>query len=64
VKYGSVVCKAKLYAPPKDSPFNIPTNVERGNKLAEVVLKAKPFVYASKKHFKECEKPKPSPTPY
>jgi hypothetical protein len=65
------VCKAALYAPPKGSPFNIPTKLNEGTKLYlkskdkyEVVLKAKPFAYASKKHFKECDKPKPSPTPY
>ena len=69
VKYGPTVCKAKLFAPPKDSPFSIPTKLNEGTTLKvkskdkyEVVLKAKPFAYASKKHFKECEKP--SPTPY
>ena len=71
VKYGPTVCKAKLYAPPKGSPFNIPTKLNEGTDLKvkskdkyEVVLKAKPFAYASKKHFEDCYKPKPSPTPY
>ncbi|XLV03080.1 hypothetical protein S245_017417, partial [Arachis hypogaea] len=77
VKYGSAVCKAKLHAPPKDSPCNISTLLNDGTHLFfksedkyEVVLKAKPFAYVSKKPYEECEKHghhhnhKPSPIPY
>ncbi|XLR66086.1 hypothetical protein S83_016758 [Arachis hypogaea] len=60
VKYGSTVCQAKLHAPPKDSPCNIPTLLNDGTHLFfksedkyEVVLKAKPFAYVSKKPYEE-----------
>ncbi|XLT60248.1 extensin-3-like [Arachis ipaensis] len=77
VKYGSAECNAKLHAPLKDSPCNIPTLLNDGTHLFfksedkyEVVVKAKPFAYVSKKPYEECEKHshhhnhKPSPTPY
>jgi len=75
-KYGEEACKAKLHAAPKDSPCNIPTDLHSGKKGAklkvksedkyEVVLKARPFAYAPKTPYKECEKPKPisEPPPY
>ncbi|KAE8723866.1 extensin-2-like [Hibiscus syriacus] len=70
-KYGAEACTAKLHAPPKGSPCNIATSLHIANKGAklkvrskdkyEVVLKAKPFAYAPKKPYKECEKPMPKP---
>ncbi|MED6143090.1 hypothetical protein PIB30_003368 [Stylosanthes scabra] len=75
----AAVCKAKLHAPPKDSPCNIPTLLNEGTHLFvkskdkyELVLKAHPFAYAPKKPYQECEKHthhhhhhnhNPSPTP-
>ncbi|KAG2332228.1 hypothetical protein Bca52824_003408 [Brassica carinata] len=60
-KYGGDVCTAKLHAPPKGSPCNIPTSYHMGNKGAklhvksktkyEVVLYAKSFAYAPKKPY-------------
>ncbi|XP_010507717.1 PREDICTED: extensin-1-like [Camelina sativa] len=62
-KYGGDVCTAKLHAPPKGSPCNIPTDYHWGNKGAklhvksktkdEVVLYAKSFAYAPKKPYGE-----------
>jgi hypothetical protein len=74
-KYGGPeACKAKLHAAPKDSPCNIPTELHWGKTGAklkiksknvyEVVLSAKPFAYAPKTPYKECEKSKPRPPPY
>ena len=68
-KYGSKACKAKLHMAPKGSQCNIPTTLHGGNKGAfvkvksetqhEVVLMTKPFAFAPKTPYKECEKPKP-----
>ncbi|XP_010413029.1 PREDICTED: extensin-3-like [Camelina sativa] len=73
-KYGGDVCTAKLHAPPKGSPCNIPTDYHWGNKGAklhvksktkdEVVLYAKSFAYAPKKPYGECHKPAPYHPPY
>ena len=73
-KYGAEACKAKLHAAPKDSPCNIPTNLHWGKTGAklkvksknsyEVVLSARPFAYAPKTPYKECEKPVTKPPPY
>ncbi|PON74918.1 Extensin domain containing protein [Parasponia andersonii] len=70
-KYGGKECEAKLHAPPKGSPYNIPTKLHGGDKGAElrvkskdkyeVVLYAKPFAYAPKTPSEECYKPKPKP---
>lgn len=72
-KFGGKNCKATLHMPPKGSMCNIPTDLHNGKKGAmvkvksktyeEVVLQAKPFAYAPKTPYKECEKPKPPPTP-
>ncbi|CDP14664.1 unnamed protein product [Coffea canephora] len=73
-KYGAKACMAKLHMAPKDSKCNIPTNLHWGKTGAElrvksktdyeVVLYAKPFAYAPKTPYEECEKPKPTPAPY
>ncbi|MQL71132.1 hypothetical protein Taro_003456 [Colocasia esculenta] len=68
-KYGAAECKAQLFAAPKGSVCNIPTDLNNGKTGAllhvksktydVVILQAKPFAYAPSKPYEQCYKPKP-----